>query len=114
MRFILILSKGLRMRQASSFMDTPAKQPFRSLMQREPGRTDLTQVKGNEGRLAPSFGLQKSGLCTGIVQLGIDVSILLLSAPMISVTAVIISLLGAAVMNLTLAINHRPGRYIAI
>jgi uncharacterized membrane-anchored protein YitT (DUF2179 family) len=57
---------------------------------------------------------ERYGLRAGFVQLGLDVAILLMSIPMISVTAVLISLLGAAVMNVTLAINHRPGRYIAI
>lgn len=57
---------------------------------------------------------ERYGWRAGIVQLAIDASILMLSIPMISATAVLVSLLGAAVMNLTLAINHRPGRYVAI
>jgi uncharacterized membrane-anchored protein YitT (DUF2179 family) len=57
---------------------------------------------------------ERFGLRAGLVQLGLDAAILLLSIPMISMTSVAISLLGAAALNLTLAINHRPGRYMAI
>lgn len=57
---------------------------------------------------------ERYGLRAGLVQLGLDATILLLSIPMISLTSVGISLLGAAMLNLTLAINHKPGRYMAI
>ncbi len=57
---------------------------------------------------------ERYGLRAGLVQLGLDSAILLLSISRISMTAVLISLLGAAMLNLTLAINHRPGRYMAI
>ncbi|GAB3551503.1 YitT family protein [Noviherbaspirillum agri] len=57
---------------------------------------------------------ERYGLRAGLVQLGLDATILLLSIPMISLTSVAISLLGAAMLNLTLAINHKPGRYMAI
>lgn len=60
------------------------------------------------------FLQERYGLRAGLVQLALDGSILLASIPMISLQAVFISLLGAAVMNMTLAINHRPGRYVAI
>jgi uncharacterized membrane-anchored protein YitT (DUF2179 family) len=57
---------------------------------------------------------ERYGLRAGLVQFGLDVAILMLSIPMISITSVAISLLGAAMLNLTLAINHKPGRYMAI
>lgn len=57
---------------------------------------------------------ERYGLRAGVVQLGLDVAIMMLSIPLISWTAVAISLLGAAMLNLTLAINHKPGRYMAI
>ncbi|HJV85147.1 MAG TPA: YitT family protein [Noviherbaspirillum sp.] len=57
---------------------------------------------------------ERYGLRAGLVQLGLDAIIMLLSIPMISIQAVVISLLGAAMLNLTLAINHKPGRYMAI
>jgi len=57
---------------------------------------------------------ERYGLRAGVVQLAIDGAIMLASIPMISWQSVLVSLLGAAAMNLTLAINHRPGRYVAI
>ncbi|HJU71457.1 MAG TPA: YitT family protein [Paucimonas sp.] len=57
---------------------------------------------------------ERYGWRAGLVQLVLDIAIMLLSIPMISLSAVAISLLGAAVLNLTLAVNHRPGRYMAI
>lgn len=57
---------------------------------------------------------ERYGWRAGVVQLALDGLILLASIPMISAGAVGISLIGAAVLNLSLAINHRPGRYMAI
>ncbi len=54
------------------------------------------------------------GWRAGYLQLGIDSAITLLSIPLISYQAIGISLLGALVLNLTIAINHQPGRYVAI
>jgi hypothetical protein len=48
------------------------------------------------------------------MQLALDAGILLLSVSRISLASVAISLLGAAMLNMTLAINHKPGRYMAI
>ena len=49
----------------------------------------------------------------GYVQLAIDLAIIGASLAMLPLERILISLLGAATLNLTLAINHRPGRYIA-
>jgi uncharacterized membrane-anchored protein YitT (DUF2179 family) len=57
---------------------------------------------------------ERYGLRAGLVQLGLDATIMMLSIPLISWTAVTVSLLGAAMLNMTLAINHKPGRYMAI
>lgn len=57
---------------------------------------------------------ERFGWRAGHVQLALDAAILLLSIPMISLQAVAISLLGAAALNLILATNHRPERYMAI
>ena len=57
---------------------------------------------------------ERYGWSAGAVQLSIDSVILLASIPMISLTAVGISILGALVLNISLIINHRPGRYMAI
>lgn len=57
---------------------------------------------------------QRFGWRAGLVQLAFDSLILAGSLSVISAASVAISLIGAAVLNLTLAINHRPGRYMAI
>ena len=57
---------------------------------------------------------ERYGLRAGLVQLGLDAAILLMSLPKIGFGLVAVSLLGAAMLNMTLAINHRPGRYMAI
>ena len=57
---------------------------------------------------------ERFGWRAGLVQLIFDALILLGSMSMISATSVGISLIGAAALNLTLAINHRPGRYMAV
>lgn len=57
---------------------------------------------------------ERYGWRAGVVQLVFDVVILLASMPMISAVSVGISLIGAVVLNLSLAVNHRPGRYMAI
>ncbi|WP_373870333.1 YitT family protein [Noviherbaspirillum aridicola] len=57
---------------------------------------------------------ERFGIRAGVVQLALDAAILLCAIPLISLPAVFISLLGAAMLNMILAINHRPGRYMAI
>jgi uncharacterized membrane-anchored protein YitT (DUF2179 family) len=56
---------------------------------------------------------ERYGWRAGYVQLALDLVILALSIPVISLSLAAISILGAAVLNVSLAINHRPGRYIA-
>lgn len=60
------------------------------------------------------FVQDRYGWRAGNVQLALDAAILVGSMSMISAHSVAISLIGAAVLNLSLAINHRPGRYMAI
>ncbi|WP_146340583.1 YitT family protein [Nesterenkonia sp. NBAIMH1] len=48
----------------------------------------------------------------GYVQMGLDVTIVLAALTVVSPMMVVLSALGAAVMNLTLALNHRSGRYL--
>lgn len=57
---------------------------------------------------------ERFGWRAGLVQLGLDVVILIASLSMIPFSAAAMSLVGALVLNLTLAVNHRPGRYLAI
>lgn len=54
------------------------------------------------------------GWRAGHVQLVIDLVILLASTPWLSTSQLLYSVLGAAAVNLTLAVNHRPGRYTQI
>jgi uncharacterized membrane-anchored protein YitT (DUF2179 family) len=56
---------------------------------------------------------EKRGWRAGLVQLAIDTFILLTALRIIAPRPWLYSLLGTAVLNLTLAINHRPGRYNA-
>jgi uncharacterized membrane-anchored protein YitT (DUF2179 family) len=55
----------------------------------------------------------RRGWPAGLVQLAIDSLILLASLTVIAPRAWLYSLLGTAILNLTLAVNHRPGRYTA-
>lgn len=53
------------------------------------------------------------GWRAGKVQMALDGLILLASAPWVSPQQLGLSVLGAAAMNFALAINHKPGRYMA-
>ena len=53
------------------------------------------------------------GWRAGLTQLCIDLSILALSFTVAEPVAIFYSVLGAVVLNLFLAVNHRPDRYIA-
>lgn len=67
---------------------------------------------GGVGILA--FYLQeKRGWRAGHVQMAVDGLILLLALITAPITQVALSVAGAVVLNLSLAINHRAGRYIA-
>lgn len=54
------------------------------------------------------------GWRAGKVQMGIDCLIVLGAMMVTDWQRVLLSVLGAVVLNLTLAINHRPGRYLAV
>jgi len=56
---------------------------------------------------------ERLGWRAGHVQLGIDIAILLAAWPVIDFPRLALSVVGAAAMNLALAVNHRPGRYSA-
>ncbi|WP_334154727.1 YitT family protein [Tepidimonas sp.] len=56
---------------------------------------------------------ERYGWRAGVVQLAIDGAILLAAIPWVGPLQLLLSVLAAALMNLTLAINHRPGRYVA-
>jgi len=52
------------------------------------------------------------GIRAGMVQLAVDVAILVTSFFVAPPATVALSVLGALALNLVLAINHRPGRYM--
>ena len=56
---------------------------------------------------------QRTGWRAGYLQLGLDVTILLASTPWVDTQRLALSIVGAVAMNLALAVNHRPGRYVA-
>jgi uncharacterized membrane-anchored protein YitT (DUF2179 family) len=60
------------------------------------------------------FLQERFGWRAGKVQLVLDSLIVLGALLVADVPRVALSILGAVVLNLTLAINHRPGRYLAV
>lgn len=56
---------------------------------------------------------ERTGWRAGYLQLALDVAILLASTPWVDARRLALSIVGAAAMNLALAVNHRPGRYVA-
>lgn len=52
------------------------------------------------------------GLRAGYVQLGVDAAILLAAFFILPFDRVLYSILGALVLNLIVALNHKPGRYV--
>lgn len=60
------------------------------------------------------YAQERYGLRAGYVQLGIDALILLSALFVVDVGQVALSLVGTAVLNLVLATNHRPGRYMGV
>ncbi len=57
---------------------------------------------------------QERGWRAGKVQMAVDVAILLMALFVVDPQHIGCSLVGALALNLTLAVNHKPGRYIAM
>lgn len=57
---------------------------------------------------------EKLGLRAGYVQMGLDVTVVLGSSFVVEPGLVALSALGAVVLNIVLAFNHRPGRYMGL
>ncbi|MFO7691271.1 MAG: YitT family protein [Cryobacterium sp.] len=55
---------------------------------------------------------EKLGWRAGYVQMVLDVSVVLAALTVVSPLIALLSAAGAVVLNLTLALNHRPGRYL--
>jgi len=60
------------------------------------------------------YAQERYGIPAGYVQLALDAVILLASLFVIEPSKVALSLVGTAVLNLILATNHRPGRYMGV
>lgn len=60
------------------------------------------------------FLQEKWGLRAGYFQLGLDLAILAASLFVLNPQSLALSILGAVVVNMILAINHRPGRYLGM
>ncbi|MBC7276289.1 YitT family protein [Nocardioides sp.] len=56
---------------------------------------------------------ERLDLRAGYVQMGLDLSVILLALAVVSPATVLLSALGAVILNIILAFNHRPGRYLA-
>ncbi|HAJ12312.1 MAG: YitT family protein [Hydrogenophaga sp.] len=57
---------------------------------------------------------ERFGWRAGHVQMAMDCAIVLLALLTMGGAQVLWSVVGAVVLNLTLAVNHRPGRYMAV
>lgn len=57
---------------------------------------------------------EKTGLRAGYFQLGVDLTILTAAFFVLPADRLALSVLGAAIANLILAINHKPGRYMGL
>jgi uncharacterized membrane-anchored protein YitT (DUF2179 family) len=57
---------------------------------------------------------ERRGWRAGKVQMGIDVAILLAAMPWVQPALLALSVLGALALNFALAVNHKPGRYVAV
>lgn len=54
------------------------------------------------------------GIRAGYFQLGLDILILLASLLVLDLRSILLSLIGAAVINLIIGMNHKPGRYLGM
>ncbi len=57
---------------------------------------------------------ERRGWRAGKVQMAVDVLILLAATPWVDVQRLALSVLGALALNFALAVNHKPGRYVAV
>lgn len=57
---------------------------------------------------------QERGWRAGKVQMAVDCAIVLAALFVVEPQRIAYSLVGAVALNLTLAVNHRPGRYVAM
>ncbi len=60
------------------------------------------------------FLQERFGWRAGKVQMAFDCAIVLAALSVVGWSQIVWSIVGAVALNLTLAINHRPGRYMAV
>ena len=56
---------------------------------------------------------ERAGIRAGYVQLALDFCVIAAAILVVPIGNVLLSAVGAFVLNLVLAVNHRPGRYLA-
>lgn len=64
--------------------------------------------------IAALYLQDRYGWRAGKVQMAVDCAIVLLALSMVEPARVLWSIAGAVALNLVLAMNHRPGRYMAV
>jgi uncharacterized membrane-anchored protein YitT (DUF2179 family) len=57
---------------------------------------------------------QRYGWRAGAVQMGIDCLIVVAALAIVDAKLVAISVIGAVALNLVVAVNHKPGRYLGM
>ncbi|MGO4558176.1 YitT family protein [Mesorhizobium sp. 2RAF21] len=60
------------------------------------------------------FLQERFGLRAGYFQLAVDLAILVVAFVVLAPDRLLLSVLSATILNLILAINHRPGRYLGV
>lgn len=60
-------------------------------------------------RTAPRLWIR----CAGYVQMALDVAVILLSLPVLDIPRVLLSAVDGVILNVELAMDHRPERYRA-
>lgn len=60
------------------------------------------------------FLQENLGLRAGYFQLAVDLAILSVAFVILAPDRLLLSVLSATVLNLILAVNHRPGRYLGV
>lgn len=57
---------------------------------------------------------QRRGWRAGKVQMGVDIVIVLASVAVVPLPLIALSIVGSVALNLVVATNHRPGRYLGV
>lgn len=60
------------------------------------------------------FLQERFGLRAGLVLLAVDIAVMVFALLLLDWRNVALSILGAVVINIILAVNHRPGRYLGM